>query len=161
MSATHSVDRSLDAKTAFGFGLALLAVGNAHRASNDRALKQIGSSRSVAWPLILIGRHEGRLHQNTLASLLGCDSAALGRVIDKLLAAGLVVRRADPRDRRVWVLALTERGRAHCDELEAHLCSVYQEMLRPLGRGEIEAASQVLSVLARSLENPGASAQAG
>ncbi len=45
-----------------------------------------------------------------LASLLHCDNSNVTGLVDRLAAQGLVERRESDRDRRVRMLALTDRG---------------------------------------------------
>jgi DNA-binding MarR family transcriptional regulator len=45
-----------------------------------------------------------------LADTLACDASNVTGLVDKLEARGLIERRADPRDRRVKMVALTDAG---------------------------------------------------
>jgi DNA-binding MarR family transcriptional regulator len=47
----------------------------------------------------------------TLAEALQCHSSNVTGMVDRLEARGLVVRKADPDDRRVKLVALTPQGR--------------------------------------------------
>ena len=47
-----------------------------------------------------------------LAETLTCDASNVTGLVDKLEARGLIERRADPRDRRVKMVALTDSGTA-------------------------------------------------
>ena len=53
-------------------------------------------------------------------------------MVDRLAEAGLVERRADPSDRRVWRLHLTERAMPLVDELGAIAVEMEENMLEPL-----------------------------
>jgi DNA-binding MarR family transcriptional regulator len=46
------------------------------------------------------------LSQNELASILEVEPITVGRLIDKLQSRGMVERRPDPADRRIWRLHL-------------------------------------------------------
>jgi len=46
------------------------------------------------------------------------EPIAVGRVIDRLQAAGFVERRPDPSDRRAWRLHTTEQARSVVDDME-------------------------------------------
>jgi DNA-binding MarR family transcriptional regulator len=59
--------------------------------------------------VILDGR--GEIQLNRLAVLLGVTSPTAMRMIDRLLAAGLVTRRDNPDNRREVLLGLTPAGR--------------------------------------------------
>src|SRR5262249_17949245 len=47
------------------------------------------------------------LTQNELAAIVEVEPITIARLVDRLEARELVVRKADPRDRRVWRLHLT------------------------------------------------------
>ena len=47
---------------------------------------------------------------NGLAEVLLCDASNVTGIVDKLEARGLIERQASPEDRRVKMLAITERG---------------------------------------------------
>lgn len=56
-----------------------------------------------------------------VAESLGCDPSNVTGIVDRLERRGLVERRADPRDRRVKQLVLTERGRSLRERLLVEL----------------------------------------
>ncbi|MBB6426199.1 MarR family winged helix-turn-helix transcriptional regulator [Sphingopyxis sp. JAI128] len=78
------------------------------RAFNARA-KESGIT-ALQWRLITyLKRHEG-IRQGPLAELIEVEPITLSRMVDRLVEAGLVERRADPADRRAWQLYLTPRA---------------------------------------------------
>src|SRR3546814_16320676 len=65
---------------------------------------------ALQWRLITyLKRHEG-IRQGPLAELIEVEPITLSRMVDRLVEAGLVERRADPADRRAWQLYLTPRA---------------------------------------------------
>jgi DNA-binding MarR family transcriptional regulator len=65
---------------------------------------------ALQWRLITyLKRHEG-IRQGPLAELLEVEPITLSRMVDRLVEAELVERRADPSDRRAWQLYLTPRA---------------------------------------------------
>ncbi len=52
----------------------------------------------------------GPLTQTHLAASLGLGRAATGAIIDVLEKRGLLERRPDPKDRRVWLVVVTDAG---------------------------------------------------
>jgi DNA-binding MarR family transcriptional regulator len=68
--------------------------------------------------LVTLFRNQG-CPQITLADLLEVEPITLARMVDRLQEQGLVERRANPRDRRAWMLHLTERALPLIDELRA------------------------------------------
>ena len=65
---------------------------------------------ALQWRLIsYLKRHEG-IRQGPLADLIEVEPITLSRMVDRLVEADLVERRADPTDRRAWRLYLTGRA---------------------------------------------------
>ena len=78
------------------------------RAFNPRT-KDSGIT-ALQWRMIsYLKRHEG-IRQGPLAELIEVEPITLSRMVDRLVEAGLVERRADPTDRRAWRLYLTTRA---------------------------------------------------
>jgi MarR family transcriptional regulator, organic hydroperoxide resistance regulator len=61
------------------------------------------------------------VRMSEVARWLACDASNVTGIIDRLEARGFVERRSAPDDRRVKLLALTGRGRAVRDELDARM----------------------------------------
>lgn len=65
---------------------------------------------ALQWRLITyLKRHDG-IRQGPLAELIEVEPITLSRMVDRLVEAELVERRADPDDRRAWQLYLTPRA---------------------------------------------------
>jgi DNA-binding MarR family transcriptional regulator len=60
--------------------------------------------------LLVVLRTQGPMKLSTLAEHLGVQPSAATRMVDRLIAAGLVTRQANPATRREVVLDLTETG---------------------------------------------------
>ena len=88
----------------------LMVLSRAYRGAADKALADYGLSQATAWPVILAGRLGDGVRQGALAEALGVEGPSLVRVLDQLVAAGLMERREDPHDRRAKTLHLTEAG---------------------------------------------------
>ena len=89
----------------------LLSTARAVRRAYDSALADLGVNLSEA--SVLAHLHDaGALTQTELARRVGTGRARMGAWIDALVAKELVVREADPHDRRVWKVALTTAGQA-------------------------------------------------
>lgn len=69
----------------------------------------LGLTRSQWQVLAYLDKNEG-IQQGGLAELLEVEPITLGRILDKLETCGLVERRHDARDRRVWRLYLTDKA---------------------------------------------------
>ncbi len=93
----------------------------------------------------------GATTQTDLADHLGIGRAAIGAVIDRLEARGLVERRPNPDDRRVWLVSITDAGR----DLAARIAEVDEvlraELRRGIGREERQALAWVMTRLQQNL----------
>lgn len=98
-------------------GTMLAQVSRLLRRRFDEGARRIGVTRPQWQVLTLLKRNEG-INQGGLAELLEVEPITLGRMIDRLQDAELVVRRADPSDRRAWRLHLTGRGEELIEQLQ-------------------------------------------
>jgi DNA-binding MarR family transcriptional regulator len=94
------ISQALD-KSQFGYTIA--DIQRLLRRVFDRRAGDLGLTRAQWMALSRIERAEG-LTQTELAQELDMETIAVGRVLDRLQAAGFVERRADPDDRRCWRL---------------------------------------------------------
>jgi DNA-binding MarR family transcriptional regulator len=75
------------------------------RVEADRRARVNGMTRAQ-WALLLqLRRHPG-LSQKEVADLLEVEPISVARLVDRLERNGLIERRPDPSDRRVWRLHL-------------------------------------------------------
>lgn len=91
-----------------GFGFLLHDIARLLRKRFDQRARMLGLSRAQWQVLAHLHRHEG-INQRGLAEILEIESVTLGRLVDRLEAAGWVERRADLRDRRARRLYTTEK----------------------------------------------------
>lgn len=93
----------------------------------------------------------GSTTQTDLADHLGIGRAAIGTVIDRLQARGLVERQPKVDDRRVWLVTITDDGQ----ELAGRINDVDQvlraELRHGLGREERQALAWVMTRLQQNL----------
>lgn len=75
----------------------------------DRRMRELGLTRSQWLALTRLHRRPG-LSQSEIADLLEIEKASAGRLIDRLEENGWVERRADPNDRRINRVHLSERA---------------------------------------------------
>ena len=68
----------------------------------------------------MILSNRGRVNLATLADLLDVGPSTTGRVVERLVTAGLIDRRAHPDSRRELVAELTAHGRQIVQQVTAH-----------------------------------------
>jgi MarR family transcriptional regulator, organic hydroperoxide resistance regulator len=83
-----------------------------------------------------------------LAEALHCDNSNVTGIVDRLEDRGLVERRSAMHDRRVKMLAVTERGA----ELRARLAERLDEAPEPLARLGPEDQRALRDIMRRALE---------
>ena len=74
-----------------------------------RRLKEVGLTRAQWLALTRINRRPGQ-SQSELADMMEIEKAPAGRIVDRLEEKGWVERRAEPSDRRVKRIYLTDLG---------------------------------------------------
>lgn len=91
---------------------------------------------ALQWRLITyLRRHEG-IRQGPLAELIEVEPITLSRMIDRLVEADLVERRADPTDRRAWLLYLTPRTGDLLNAMRADIDAMTAEATEGLSAAE-------------------------
>jgi MarR family transcriptional regulator, transcriptional regulator for hemolysin len=88
----------------------LYDVARIMRTRADQRAKCTGMTRAQWVILVWLERNPG-LSQNELAALVEVEPITVARLIDKLEAHGVVERRADPADRRIKRLHLTDAAK--------------------------------------------------
>jgi MarR family transcriptional regulator for hemolysin len=133
------------------FGMHILAVARLWRRAADQALDDCGLSHATAMPLLTLSRLGDNLRQGVIADQLGLEGPSLVRVVDLLLAEGLVTRAEDRADRRAKILTLTEAGRGRVERIEKILARLRAELLADVGDDELDAVVGVLTRLEEKL----------
>src|SRR5690242_6796326 len=131
------------------FGYLLNDVTLLFRKHFDRRAVRFGLTR-VQWRATKMLYHREGLRQTELAESLEMEPIAVGRVIDRLQAAGFVERRPDPRDRRAWRLYPTEQARAVIGDMEEIGRGLRKDATQGIDYDEL---AQALAVLERIKDN--------
>ncbi|SDY07764.1 MarR family transcriptional regulator, transcriptional regulator for hemolysin [Geodermatophilus africanus] len=109
-------------------GLLLDRVAREVSRAFDVRLTAAGGSRPV-WLVLLALRRGPVASQRELADALGLRAATLTQQLDTMESAGLVARTADPANRRVHRVELTEAGLGLFDRLR-NAARAHDEQLR-------------------------------
>ena len=110
----------------------------------NRHAAAVGAT-SAQWRAMFRLSREPGMKQVELAERLDVEPITAGRTVDRLAEAGLVERRRDPVDRRVWRLYLTENA----DPLIGRLQLVAEDVLAGAMAG---IAAEEIATLRRTLE---------
>src|ERR1043165_3270769 len=92
---------------------------------------RLGLTRAQWSVLAHLARQEG-INQAALAQILEIEPITLVRLLDRLEAAKLIVRRPDPSDRRARALYLTPAARPLLERIWALAASVREEAMAGL-----------------------------
>ena len=112
-------------------GTMVADVSHLMRRAFDERARGIGLSRPQWRVLTMLRRHEG-INQGGLAELVEVEPITLCRMVDRLQEAGLVERRANPADRRAWLLHLTDKARALLEEMRPMAFSLFDDAMAGL-----------------------------
>ena len=103
--------------------------------------------------LVFLARSEG-INQSGLADQIEVERMTMGRMIDRLEAAGLVERRPDASDRRVHRLYLSQKARPILDEMVLLANDLHDEALGGLDDTDRVALRNLLTVIKDNLTAP-------
>jgi DNA-binding MarR family transcriptional regulator len=97
------------------------------------------------YAILQLLRTEGAVSQQAVGARLEIDPGTVVDLIDALEQQGLVERRRNPDDRRVYQLHLTSAGARTVEEIEPVLTGLEQEALAPLAAGDLETLKRLLT----------------
>ena len=109
------------------------------RLDADRRASAYGLTRAQ-WVILMRLERQPGLSQKELAELVEVEPITVGRLIDRLEGPGLVERRADPHDRRIWRLHLRPAALSVLAELKGER----DDMLRSIAYGLDPATLETL-----------------
>ena len=101
--------------------------------------------------IVEIGR-AGSMSLNALADNLGLDKSTISRSADKLVNDGIMLRDADPEDRRYLSLVLSEKGQDVFQELEKRMVEYFTEVIAGIPDDKQEQVLDSLEILAQALK---------
>ena len=131
--------------------LVLIAdVGRLIRVEVDRRASAFGMTRAQWLILAWLNRQPG-MSQKEMAEKLEVEPITVARLVDRLEARGLLERRPDPADRRVWRLHLLAGVEPILDQLDQQRAELLARVTARLSAEEIETAAAVLSAMRATL----------
>jgi DNA-binding MarR family transcriptional regulator len=122
------------------------------RAAFDRRVRRIGLTRSQWQVLGLLYRRPG-VSQSELAEMLEVERATAGRMVDRLERKGWVIRQADPSDRRINRLTLTEEAKGVQAEMGRIATDMLDDALALLEHDEREALADMMERMKAQLQS--------
>lgn len=131
-------------------GFLLHDVARYFRYRFDERARGLGVTRPQWRALLTLARLDGP-SQSELAEELEVERITLCRMVDRLAESGLVERRADPNDRRVWRLHLTDTANEIVGQLGEIGLELEEEALARLDERERVMLVEMLSRIADEL----------
>ena len=131
-------------------GFLMHDVSRLRRVVFDDFMKPLGVTRSQWWVLAYLSRHDGMI-QSDLADVLEMGKAALGGLIDRLEASGLIERKLDATDRRVKRIQLTPNGVQTVKKMRQLSHDMSERILEGLDQDERQHLSEMLSLVKKNL----------
>ena len=138
-----------------GFGFLLHDIARLLRKRFDQRAATLGLSRAQWQVLAHLHRHEG-INQSGLADILEIKGVTLGRLVDRLEAAGWVERRADASDRRARRLYTTAKVAPVLERMWALGETNREEALAGLADAERRGLIDTLQKIRANLSERGA-----
>lgn len=138
-------------------GFLLHDVARLLRKRFEQNARDLGLTRAQWQVLAHLARNEG-IHQGGLADILELEPISLGRILDRLQAAGLAERRPHPKDRRIWLLFLRPKAHPVLEKMRAIGAETRAEALAGVPEAEREQLIHILTAMKENLIAASASA---
>ncbi|MGE6555924.1 MarR family winged helix-turn-helix transcriptional regulator [Exiguobacterium artemiae] len=119
------------------------------RAATKR-MEQHGLTPEQFSVLSELHKQEG-ISQKQLALTTERDQTTVGKILDKLVKKGFVIRSADPRDRRAFILLTTKEGIQTIQLLEPTLDELQQQAFSGLTKKEIKQFIKTLETIYKNV----------
>jgi DNA-binding MarR family transcriptional regulator len=97
------------------------------------------------WAVLTIIESHPEIDQSRLAEVVAIDKTNTGRLVDQLEAKGLVERRPNDSDRRVWMLRCTPLGRKIRKRLRPRALATQERLLSCLKPAQRELLIDLMS----------------
>ncbi len=131
---------------------ALTRVARAYKTAADKVAAQYGLSQATAWPAVMINQMGDGVRPGEVAEALGLDPSSVVRVIDQLIAAELLTREEDARDRRARLLTLTEDGRERVRQIGEAMLPFRRKLFEDVDEADLKACLRVLDRLGKTIK---------
>lgn len=117
----------------------------------DERLKDHNLTR-VKWLALGVVQDNPHISQADLAAILELGNATVGRLVDRLVERGFVVREGDPDDRRSYLLSLTPLAAQTIQDVSDVPAALQRDALRGLSKTETASLSHCLVQMKANLK---------
>lgn len=123
------------------------------RQTLDSEINAAGLTNATCLPLLHLYNMGDGVHQKELAASVGIEGPSIVRLLDTLVAKGLVERSEDAKDRRAKQLQLTQEGQKFVLRVQKIVTSLDNEVLSPFSDTEISLMAELIQRLESSVNN--------
>ncbi len=120
------------------------------RVDADKRARCHGMTRAQWAILIWLERQPG-ISQKELAELLEVEPITVARLIDRLETRGMVERRPDPRDRRIWRLHLRPPAFPMLREIDQQRADIMQMLAQGVDDTALDQMTEALLTMKATL----------
>ena len=117
----------------------------------DAEVQSAGLTDATWRPLLHLHLLGDGIRQKDLAASVGIEGPSVVRLLDMLIAKGLIERSEDAADRRAKLLRLTPEGLETVARIKATVQALESEVLAPFCAGEIAQMAEFVVRLERSV----------
>lgn len=125
-------------------------VGRLLRVDADKRARAHGMTRAQ-WGILLWLERQPGISQKELAELLEVEPISVARLVDRLEARGMVERRPDPKDRRIWRLHLCPPAVPMLREIHRHRSAMAANLTHGITPAALEIMTEALIAMKTTL----------
>jgi MarR family transcriptional regulator, transcriptional regulator for hemolysin len=118
----------------------------------DKQLKHLGIGQAGWMTIAMVAKAREPMSQRALADVVGVEGPSMVSMLDRLEREGLVMRAPSPTDRRVKLVHLTEAGTALYKQVKQQANAVRGALLGDIDPAQLEAATELLELLRKRIE---------
>jgi MarR family transcriptional regulator for hemolysin len=119
----------------------------------DSEFQSAGLTDATWRPLLHLQILGDGVRQKDLAASIGIEGPSLVRLLDTLVAKGLIERSEDATDRRAKLLCLTTEGQLLVSRIHETVMALESELLSPFSTNEIFQLTDLILRLAASVND--------
>jgi MarR family transcriptional regulator, transcriptional regulator for hemolysin len=113
------------------------------RVDADKRARAHGMTRAQ-WAILIWLERQAGLSQKELAEILEVEPITVARLIDRLQARGMVERRPDPKDRRIWRLHLRPPALAVLGEIDEQRAAITELLTHGIDQESLRCTTDTL-----------------
>lgn len=114
------------------------------RVDADKRARAAHDMTRAQWGILIWLERQPGSSQKELAELLDVEPITVARLIDRLEARGMVERRPDPKDRRIWRLHLKDAAIPVLREIDEERADITGMLTQGVDRDTLEMMTEAL-----------------